>query len=177
MARRVGKVGSIGGVVGLIASAFASRLIDQGDELLVGFSVISALGIVTYAVGELSQPPQVVYKVETLTERHHRWAKILTERAMGAARDGRCARVRRLEARVARYDPAVHDLVFMRDSEILRCLEAPAGAPPAPAATPGELPPLPPPDPPPPTDPAPPLLVPLPAPLVPPPGSSEPPRP
>lgn len=121
VARTVGKVLSIGGVIGIVGGALGARFTGHGQELLVGFSVVSGVGIATYAFGDLSQP-EILYKQETLPQRHHRWAKILTERAGGAAREGRCARVRRLEARVQRYDPAVHDLIFMRDPEILRCL-------------------------------------------------------
>lgn len=125
VARTVGKVMSVGGVLGLVGGALGARYTDHGQEVLVGFSIVSGIGIVTFAAGDLSQP-EIVYRQETLPQRHHRWAKILTERAAGAARDGRCARVRRLEARVQRYDPAVHDLIFMRDPEILRCLDQPA---------------------------------------------------
>lgn len=122
IAKTTGKIAAIGGVVGLIASAVSTRYVDT-HELLIGFSVLSGLGIVTYAWGELSEDP--VVKRETIPERHHRWAKILTERAAGAARENRCARVRRLEGKVRMYDSEVHDFVFMRDPEILRCLESP----------------------------------------------------
>ena len=127
LARSVGKVMSIGGVLGIIGSTLAGPYIDQGDDMLKAFSIVSGLGLVTYAAAEMSQP-EVVWKKEPLPQRNHRWAKILTERAAGAARDGRCARVRRLEPRVHKYDAAVHDLVFMRDPEILRCLSQPAPA-------------------------------------------------
>lgn len=127
VARSIGKVMSIGGVLGIIGSTLGARYTHHGDDMLMGFSIVSGLGLVGYAVAELSQPV-VVYREETIPERHHRWAKILTERAAGAARDGRCARVRRLEPRVQRYDAAVHDLVFMRDPEILKCLSEPAPA-------------------------------------------------
>jgi hypothetical protein len=62
------------------------------------------------------------------------WAKVLTERAQGAARDGRCPRVRRLEIRVRGYDRELHDFVFMRDPEILKCMtiSEPPAEPPAP---------------------------------------------
>jgi hypothetical protein len=95
----------------------------MGEPMLIGASVISAVGLVLFAVGELSSP-EVVLKQETLPQRHHRWAKILTEHAAGAARNGNCARVRKFEPRVRIYDAEIHDFVFMRDPEILRCLEA-----------------------------------------------------
>ena len=124
-ARKIGEVLAVGGVAGLTGSAAAMRVADV-HELVYGFSAISAAGIITFAIGELMSPPPGPRK-ETITERNHRWAQILTERAQGAARDGRCPRVRRLEVKVAGYDAEVHDLVFMRDPEIVKCLSAPAG--------------------------------------------------
>jgi hypothetical protein len=48
--------------------------------------------------------------------------------------------VRRLEKRVHLYDREVHDFVFMRDPEIVRCLEPPSPAPaPDPSTPAGEL--------------------------------------
>lgn len=132
-ARGVGKVMAVGGVVGLAASAAASGVAET-RELVTGFSVISAVGIITYAVGELSDPPKG-RAPETEQHKLRRWARILTGRASGAAREGNCPRVRRLERRVNLYDREVHDFVFMRDPEIVRCLEGEA-APPAPAPVP-----------------------------------------
>jgi hypothetical protein len=119
-ARRVGKVMSIGGVAGLIgASAFSGS--EYTRELVFTFSLTSAIGIGLYAAGDLSGGGGYE-QVETIPARNHRWAKILTQRAAGAARDGRCPRVRRLEVRVRTYDREVHDFVFMRDPEILKCM-------------------------------------------------------
>jgi hypothetical protein len=118
-ARRVGTVMSVGGVAGLIgASAFSGS--EYTRELVFAFSLTSAIGIALFAAGELGVPGG--QREETLPERNHRWAKILTQRAAGAARDGRCPRVRRLEVRVRVYDREVHDFVFMRDPEILKCM-------------------------------------------------------
>ncbi|MGE0867831.1 MAG: hypothetical protein AB7P03_04690 [Kofleriaceae bacterium] len=122
IARRTSQVMAIGGVVGLVGVAIATRHRDVPDELLYGFSAISALGIIGYAIIELNYPP-AGSAPETEAQKHRRWAKILTERAAGAAREGKCPRVRRLERRVRRYDPEVHDFVLMRDPEIVRCLE------------------------------------------------------
>jgi hypothetical protein len=128
--RSSAKVMALGGVAGIVGAALATSLTDKADELLIGFEVISAVGILSYAFAEITWP-RVRYVEETPERRHHRWAKILSERAAGAARDGRCARVRRLEVRVERYDRAIHDLVFMKDPEILKCLGSPAESPPA----------------------------------------------
>jgi hypothetical protein len=119
-ARRVGMVASVAGVLGLMATA-AVQSYTNSDEMLAAFSLMSGGGIVVFAMGELSLPPKGA-RPETETEKLRRWARILTSRASGAAREGRCPRVRRLEKRVNVYDREVHDFVFMRDAEILRCL-------------------------------------------------------
>ncbi len=54
--------------------------------------------------------------------RNRRWAKILSERASGAARENRCARVRRIERGIATYDREIHDFVLLADPEVVRCL-------------------------------------------------------
>jgi hypothetical protein len=129
--RTTGKVMALGGVAGLVGAALATAVTDKAGEMMIGFEVISAVGVISYAYAELTWP-RVRYLEEPLDVKHSRWAKILTERAAGAARDGRCARVRRLERRVQRYDRVVHDFVFMKDPEILKCLAAPpAEAPPS----------------------------------------------
>lgn len=137
--RTSGKVMALGGVAGIVGSAFATNLTDKAGEMMVGFEVISAVGVLSYAYAELTWP-RVRYLEEPLEKKHNRWAKILTERASGAAREGRCARVRRLEVRVQRYDRVVHDFVFMRDPEILKCLGAAAPSPVPEAEAPPEAP-------------------------------------
>lgn len=128
--RLASQIAALGGIAGLIASAAATAATEDAEPFVAGFSVISAAGILTYAITVLGEPTP---PAETVEQRHRRWAKILTERAAGAAREGRCPRVRRLEARVRRYDPEVHDFVFLRDPEILRCLQSPE----APSLQPG----------------------------------------
>ena len=128
-ARTAGKLMSISGVAGLIITAFAAGYLgDRTRPIVAGFSILSGVGVGTYAVGELTGPNQIE---ETVSERHHRWARILTERAYGYARDGRCPRVRHIETRVRVYDRELHDFVFMRDPEIQKCLTTPSDVPPA----------------------------------------------
>ena|GEM_PF-3784807 len=115
-------VASIGGVIGLTAGAAASAIADT-SEVVAGFSLISAIGIGLYAAGELTDPAFET-RVETTVEKHHRWARILTERAFRYAREGNCPRVRRVEKRVNVYDREFHDFVFMRDEEIAKCMSA-----------------------------------------------------
>lgn len=121
--RKVGMVSSIAGVVGLMGTALVQSYANS-DTMLAGFSMMSGLGIVVFSYGEIYLPAPGP-EPETVTEKHRRWAKILTTRASGAAREGRCPRVRRLEKRVNVYDREVHDFVFMRDSAILKCLGGP----------------------------------------------------
>lgn len=116
---------AITGVAGILGGVLATRATPHGHDLVLGFSLVSAAGILTYAIGELDDPALAGAPPETLEQRHHRWAKILTQRAAGAAREGNCARVRRLEVRVRDYDAEIHDFVFLRDPEIARCLAAP----------------------------------------------------
>jgi hypothetical protein len=124
-ARTAGEVMAITGVAGIIAGVLVTRATPRGHDLVLGFSLVSAAGIVSYAIGELNDPAHASAPAETLEQRHRRWAKILTQRAAGAAREGNCDRVRRLELRVRDYDPELHDFVFLRDPEIVRCLSAP----------------------------------------------------
>lgn len=119
IARTTGKWMSLGGVGGLVTMAFAAPYVDQDPYLISAFSLISAIGIATFAAGDLAKPAAIE---ETTSERHTRWAKILTERAINYASEGNCARVRRVEPRVAAYDREVHDIVFMRDEGIQKCM-------------------------------------------------------
>jgi hypothetical protein len=124
-ARTAGEIMAITGVAGIIGGVLASRATPHGHDLVVGFSLVSAAGILAYAIGELNDPALAGAPPETLEQRHRPWAKILTQRAAGAAREGNCDRVRRLELLVRDYDPELHDFVFLRDPEIARCLSAP----------------------------------------------------
>jgi hypothetical protein len=132
-ARQIGMVAAIGGVIGLTATSAAAFATDDVRPFMATSSIISALGIALYAAGELTDPRGP--REETTREKHTRWAQILTERSFGYARDARCRRVRHIERRVLVYDRAVHDGVFMRDPEILRCMEHAPDLPPDPEAS------------------------------------------
>jgi len=122
---------SVGGVVGL-TGATALEVVTEMRPAIIGFSLVSAIGIAMYAAGELADPRGP--RRESVTEMHTRWAQILTQRSFGYAREYRCRRVRHIERRVLVYDRAVHDGVFMRDPEIMRCMERAADLPPDPEA-------------------------------------------
>jgi hypothetical protein len=130
---RTGMVMAIGGVAGIIGSALATSYTQHADEMMLGSEAVSAVGISLYAAHELSGP-EIVYRRESNEVKLTRWARILTEHAAGAARNGNCARVRKFEPRVRLYDSNYHDFVFMRDPEILRCLTPEPVEPPVPPA-------------------------------------------
>jgi hypothetical protein len=120
-ARRVGAVMAVAGVAGLVAAVAVSPYTDHEDPFINGFSLMSGAGIITFAIGDLSDP-RTVDPPETEDQKLTRWARELTEKAVSAARKNQCERVRELEQRVHLYDRNVHDFVFMRDPAILRCL-------------------------------------------------------
>jgi hypothetical protein len=123
-ARTAGKWMAIGGVVGMIGGALLATTTEHSNTIVAGFSVVTGLGVGMYATAELTAGPH--YQRETIPERNRRWARMITEHAAGAAREGRCARVRKLEPRVRLYNVEIHDFVFMRDPEIQKCLTAPS---------------------------------------------------
>lgn len=122
---------AIAGVATIIAAAVVPTEYDR--DLMAGGSVLSAAGLLASAAHQMSGP-EIVYVEEPELVKLARWAKILTERAAGAARSGNCVAARKFEPRVRVYDPNYHDFVFMRDPEILRCL----GHAPAPEVEPGD---------------------------------------
>ncbi|HEY4182960.1 MAG TPA: hypothetical protein VGM90_39320 [Kofleriaceae bacterium] len=133
-ARRIGMVASVGGVVGLMASAGLSGEADTTD-FVSAFSVISFVGIVMYATAELTDP-RFDAREEPTAEKYARWARILTERCFRYAREGNCRRVRRVEPRVLFYDRVFHDTVFMGDPEIATCMSRLTDPPPEGEASP-----------------------------------------
>lgn len=117
-ARLVGEVLALAGVAGLMASGAINKWTDTDPhELAVASSVISITGLVTFAVGELTDEP-----TGPSAATKHRWAKIWIERAQVAARGGNCERVASIEPRVRRLDPKLYELVFMRDPDVGKCL-------------------------------------------------------
>ncbi len=121
IARKVGQYLAIGGTAALTVTATLEGYTDAAHDLMIGSAVASAVGIILYAYVELSQP-EVTYLKEPRAVRNRRWAKILSERASGAARENRCGRVRRLERRIFEYDRDTHDFILMADPEVIRCL-------------------------------------------------------
>jgi hypothetical protein len=122
----VGRTGMVMALVGVATIITSTVVSDHESELMVGGSALSAGGILLAAAHQMSTP-EIVYVEEPEPIKLSRWARILTEHAAGAARSGNCAGVRKFEPRVRVYDLRYHDLVFMRDPEILRCLSIEPG--------------------------------------------------
>lgn len=120
-----GEIMSLTGVAGLIGGVLATPHLPPGHgrDLIVGFSIVSAAGILIYAIAEIDDPAAGSPPPESDEQRNHRWAKILTQRAAGAAREHDCDHVRRLEPRIRAYDPEVHDFVLLADPDVVRCLQ------------------------------------------------------
>ena len=76
--------------------------------------------------------PQGMPRKAVPSKQEQAWA--LTKSAQGAARAGDCERVTRIDGEVRALDPGLHEVVFMRDVAIRRCLGLPEVT--APGATP-----------------------------------------
>jgi len=133
LARHVGEALSIGSVAGIVGSiAIDGTTSADLKPLTTMFEVTSGIGIVMYAIAELSQPEFQDREVESpaaAARRQHRWARTWSERARAAARLGDCERVRTIEPRILRLDPELHDLVLMQDADVLKCLQREREAP------------------------------------------------
>ncbi len=127
-AKRAGEVMAIGGVGGLVASIAGNRASGTDLTPLANFfAVTSAVGIVVYAITELSETGVETETSEQAQRREHRWARTWLERAQIAARLHKCERVRSIEVKIQLLDAELHDVVLMQDPDVLRCLsEAPA---------------------------------------------------
>jgi hypothetical protein len=119
-ARLAGEVMAIAGVVGMIAAGVIAKTSSYDSTWMSeGSAVVSIFGIATFATGDLTGGPDDGAPSWPV---RHRWAKVWIERAQVAARGGNCERVQSIEPRVFRLDPQAHDIVFMRDPDVLKCL-------------------------------------------------------
>jgi len=132
-AMNAGEAMALGGVAGIVGSIAAQPLTSSDLRPVTDvFCVTSAVGIVMYAIVELSQPEfqeRGGESPEQALRREHRWARTWTERAQIAARLKKCERVRLIEPKVLRLDPELHDLVLMQDPDVLACLQSAGSAP------------------------------------------------
>lgn len=114
-------------LVGVLATSLATSAAagTGAKETLIGvdigFGVVAVGALVTYLVADIydEEPPS-----QSAQSKADDAAWDLTKRAREAARTGDCARVKKIEPVVKAKDPSFHDVVFMRDAAILRCLQS-----------------------------------------------------
>jgi hypothetical protein len=97
---------------------------DWKDRLIVvdiGFGAVAATALGVYLVADLYDEEAPTQSAQTVADEQ---AWDMTKRAREAARAGDCARVKKIEPIVKAKDPSFHDVVFMRDAAIQRCLQA-----------------------------------------------------
>jgi hypothetical protein len=128
IARKTGAVFAIGGVAGLVTSGVIAKASDiDMTYVSIGAALVSLAGMAVFAVGDLSGHPTgtaVAAADEPDGATKHRWAQTWLDRAQEAARRGDCERVQSIEPRIRRLDAELHDVVFMRDPDIVKCLHA-----------------------------------------------------
>jgi hypothetical protein len=126
VARKAGEILSIAGVAGLVTAGLIAKTTDANVTYVsVTSALVSLAGIGLFMAGDLSQP-QTGVAVSASSEpdpaTKHRWATTWIGRAQEAAQKGDCERVQSIEQRVARLDPELHDVVLMRDPQVVKCL-------------------------------------------------------
>lgn len=113
-------VGSLFGVLATSLGAAASKgsTKDAFVAADVSFGALGLGSVVVYLFADASDTGR------PMTEREIRQDQAwqLTKRARTLARQGKCDRVREIEPRVEQLDPSFHDVVFVRDVAIARCL-------------------------------------------------------
>lgn len=131
-ARNGGLVIGAGGLAtGVVAGGFAvagaEPYLTQSALLLGGIALVMGAAIflpaqLTLPALERADARNRAYQ-EDVARRDRAWA--LTQEAATAAREGKCARVRELGAKVEAVDPRTRATVFAGDAAIARCLAAP----------------------------------------------------
>ena len=115
----------VGSLVGVLASSIgvaATAGTGAKDVLVgvdVGCGVVATGALVTYLVADLYDEDE---PKGTAQQRADEEAWQMTKRAREAARKGDCDRVKKIEPALAAKDKSFHDVVFMRDVAIAKCL-------------------------------------------------------
>jgi hypothetical protein len=133
VARKAGEILSIAGVAGLVTAGIIAKTSDTNVTYVsVTSALVSLAGIGLFMAGDLSGQSQSGVAVAASSEpdeaTKHRWAQTWLGRAQEAAQKGDCERVQSIEQRVARLDPELHDVVLMRDPQIVKCLHGEASS-------------------------------------------------
>jgi hypothetical protein len=87
----------------------------------IGFGAIALGAVGVYLVADIYDEEPKNQSAQSMAD-EAAWE--MTKRAREAARAGDCARVKKIEPVVKQKDPSFHEVVFMRDAAILRCLQA-----------------------------------------------------
>lgn len=113
--------GLVVSLLGVLATSLAiSAVPDQKDWLVptdVGFGAAAVACLAVYLAADASDGRPMT---EREIKQDQAWQ--LTKRARDQARKGHCDAVQKIEPRVQALDPDFHDVVFVRDVAIHRCL-------------------------------------------------------
>ncbi len=114
--------GSLVGVLGASAGVAATAGTGAKDTLIgvdIGFGAVAVGALLVYLVADIyDEEPQN----QSAQSKADEEAWQMTKRARDAARAGDCARVKKIEVAVRDKDKGFHDVVFMRDVAIQKCL-------------------------------------------------------
>lgn len=115
-----------GSLVGVLATSIGVAAVsshpDAKDAFIavdIGFGAIATGALVTYLVADLYDEDEPKGTAQSRAD-EEAWA--MTKRAREAARKGDCERVKKIEPVLAAKDKSFHDVVFMRDVAIAKCL-------------------------------------------------------
>ncbi len=127
-AHRAGEVATAGGLIGVLVSVTTASLAPAYEDTLttVGlvFVPVSLLGALVYIATD--EESREVHHGPLVTRREHarETAWELTKQAKTAARAEDCTQVQAIDPRVRDLDHDFHNVVFLRDAAIQRCLRA-----------------------------------------------------
>lgn len=115
----------------IVGSALIGAFPDHkpaGVAVVATFGGLAVISAIVYGA-EYSSIPSDGPPPAPPDHRPEAWE--LTKQAQAAARSGDCATVRSLAPRIRELDPGVHDVVFMRDAAVGKCMFAPPGSVPS----------------------------------------------
>ena len=123
---RAGEIATAGGLLGMLASVTAASVTPAYEDTLIKVGIvfvpISLLGALVYIATD-EQAREVQHRpIVSVREQARETAWTLTKQAATAARADDCTEVQELDPRVRDLDLDFHNVVFMRDVGIQRCL-------------------------------------------------------
>jgi hypothetical protein len=125
-AHRVGEVGTAVGLVGILGSVTGAALVPSQEDTLttvgLAFVPVALVGALVYIGTDRFAGTDHHERHLTMRERQRATAWELTKQAKSAARSRDCTQVTAIDPRVHELDADFHDVVFMRDVAIKRCL-------------------------------------------------------